>query len=62
MDGTIIDTEPYLAESQVELTQRYGGDWTHEDGLALVGSGLERSGEILATRASTWRSRRSSSG
>ncbi|MDP4335180.1 HAD family phosphatase [Curtobacterium sp. A7_M15] len=47
MDGTIIDTEPIWQQSQVELTDRYGVVWTHEDGLALVGSGLERSGEIL---------------
>ncbi|WIA98625.1 HAD family phosphatase [Curtobacterium sp. MCBA15_012] len=47
MDGTIIDTEPIWQRSQVELTARYGAEWTHEDGLSLVGSGLERSGEIL---------------
>ncbi|MDM7890237.1 HAD family hydrolase [Curtobacterium caseinilyticum] len=47
MDGTIIDTEPIWQQSQVELTARYGAEWTHEDGLSLVGSGLERSGEIL---------------
>ncbi|WP_258375205.1 HAD family phosphatase [Curtobacterium sp. MCSS17_008] len=47
MDGTIIDTEPIWQQSQVELTSRHGAEWTHEDGLALVGSGLERSGEIL---------------
>ncbi len=47
MDGTIIDTEPIWQESQVVLTARYGAEWTHQDGLSLVGSGLERSGEIL---------------
>ncbi|GAA3335723.1 HAD family phosphatase [Curtobacterium sp. C1] len=47
MDGTLIDTEPIWQQSQVELTARYGAEWTHEDGLSLVGSGLERSGEIL---------------
>ncbi len=50
MDGTIIDTEPIWQQSQVELTGRYGATWTHEDGLSLVGSGLERSGEILRDR------------
>ncbi|MBP1300304.1 HAD family phosphatase [Curtobacterium sp. ODYSSEY 48 V2] len=50
MDGTIIDTEPIWQQSQVELTDRYGAEWTHEDGLSLVGSGLERSGEILRDR------------
>ncbi|MEK6344628.1 MAG: HAD family phosphatase [Curtobacterium sp.] len=48
MDGTIIDTEPIWQQSQVELTERFGA--THEDGLSLVGSGLERSGEILRDR------------
>ncbi len=47
MDGTIIDTEPIWQQSQVELTAEHGAEWTHEDGLSLVGSGLERSGEIL---------------
>lgn len=47
MDGTIIDTEPIWQESQVVLTSRHGAEWTHADGLSLVGSGLERSGEIL---------------
>ncbi|MBT2503154.1 HAD family phosphatase [Curtobacterium sp. ISL-83] len=47
MDGTIIDTEPIWQRSQVELTARYGAEWTHADGLSLVGSGLERSGELL---------------
>ncbi|MCM3521538.1 HAD family phosphatase [Curtobacterium sp. P97] len=50
MDGTIIDTEPIWQQSQVELTDRYGAEWSHEDGLSLVGSGLERSGEILRDR------------
>ena len=50
MDGTIIDTEPIWQRSQVELTARYGAVWTHEDGMSLVGSGLERSGEILRSR------------
>ena len=50
MDGTLIDTEPIWQQSQVELTDRFGATWTHEDGLSLVGSGLERSGEILRDR------------
>ena len=37
MDGTIIDTEPIWQRSQVDLTNRYGAEWTHEDGLSLVG-------------------------
>jgi HAD superfamily hydrolase (TIGR01509 family) len=50
MDGTLVDTEPIWQASQIELTRRYGAVWTHEDGMALVGSGLERSGEILRAK------------
>ncbi|WP_245631577.1 HAD family hydrolase [Curtobacterium ammoniigenes] len=50
MDGTLIDTEPIWQESQIALTAEHGAHWTHEDGLQLVGSGLERSGEILRAR------------
>lgn len=50
MDGTIIDTEPIWQRSQVELTTRYGAEWTEQDGLSLVGSGLERSGELLRAK------------
>lgn len=50
MDGTLVDTEPIWQRSQVELTARYDAPWTHEDGMSLVGSGLERSGEILRER------------
>ncbi|PZE28748.1 HAD family phosphatase [Curtobacterium sp. MCBD17_028] len=47
MDGTLVDTEPIWQRSQMVLTAQYDAPWTHEDGLSLVGSGLERSGEIL---------------
>jgi HAD superfamily hydrolase (TIGR01509 family) len=50
MDGTLVDTEPIWQASQVALTAEHGAHWTHEDGMALVGSGLERSGEILRDR------------
>jgi HAD superfamily hydrolase (TIGR01509 family) len=50
MDGTLVDTEPIWQRSQVELTAAHGARWTHDDGMALVGSGLERSGEILRDR------------
>ncbi len=40
LDGTLIDTEPYWFASEVELVTSYGGTWTHEDNLRLVGSPL----------------------
>ena len=40
MDGTLIDSEPYWLEAERELVESFGGTWTIEQGLALVGSGL----------------------
>lgn len=50
MDGTLVDTEPYWLAAETELVQAWGGEWTLDDGLALVGSSLERSALILASR------------
>jgi HAD superfamily hydrolase (TIGR01509 family) len=50
MDGTLVDTEPLWQDSQVQLTAEHGATWTREDGLQLVGSGLELSGELLRSR------------
>ena len=40
MDGTIVDTEPYWMQAETELVTSFGGTWTHEDCMQLVGSGL----------------------
>ncbi|MEO6115011.1 MAG: HAD family phosphatase [Pseudolysinimonas sp.] len=50
MDGTLVDTEPYWLTAETELVHAWGGEWTLEDGLALVGSSLERSSLIIASR------------
>jgi HAD superfamily hydrolase (TIGR01509 family) len=50
MDGTLVDTEPLWQDSQMQLTAEYGATWTRDDGLQLVGSGLEYSGELLRGR------------
>src|SRR4051794_32056929 len=50
MDGTLVDTEPYWMSSETELVSSYGGTWTHDDGLQLVGLGLWNSAEILQSR------------
>lgn len=34
-------------ESEIALVESFGGTWTHEDGLQLVGNGLEESARIL---------------
>jgi len=47
MDGTLVDTEPYWMEAETALVERFGGTWSHEQALTLVGQGLETSGRIL---------------
>jgi HAD superfamily hydrolase (TIGR01509 family) len=50
MDGTIVDTEPYWMRAETELVAEFGGVWTHDDGMLLVGSGLWSSASILRSR------------
>jgi HAD superfamily hydrolase (TIGR01509 family) len=50
MDGTLVDTEPYWLTAETALVESYGGVWSTEDGLQLVGSSLERSAIILQSR------------
>lgn len=50
MDGTLVDTEPYWMASEQELVGSFGGTWTHDDGLLLVGLGLWNSAAILQSR------------
>lgn len=47
MDGTLVDTEPYWMASEVALIESFGGTWSHEQALQLVGMGLEDSARIL---------------
>jgi HAD superfamily hydrolase (TIGR01509 family) len=50
MDGTLVDTEPYWMEAQEEMVGAWGGTWTHEDGLTLVGSGLWHAARVFQGR------------
>ncbi|MFC4244719.1 HAD family hydrolase [Gryllotalpicola reticulitermitis] len=50
MDGTLVDTEPYWMIAESELVHSWGGTWTHDDGLTLVGNGLEVSAAVLQSR------------
>ncbi len=50
MDGTLVDTEPYWFNAEVELLQSFGQSWTKADGLTLVGSGLWRTASIVQAR------------
>jgi len=47
MDGTIVDTEPMWMRAETELVESFGGAWSHEQGLQLVGNGLYDSAAIL---------------
>ena len=47
MDGTIIDSEPYWVAAEIDLVHKFGGQWSHEDGLQLVGQGLTHSALVL---------------
>lgn len=50
MDGTLVDTEPYWMRAETELVESFGGVWTHDDCMLLVGSGLWSSAAILQDR------------
>jgi len=47
MDGTIVDTEPYWMRAEIELVAEFGGVWTHDNAMLMVGSGLWNSAAIL---------------
>jgi HAD superfamily hydrolase (TIGR01509 family) len=47
MDGTLVDTEPFWMTAQDELVSSYGGVWTEETAMTLVGSGLWRTARIM---------------
>jgi HAD superfamily hydrolase (TIGR01509 family) len=47
MDGTLVDTEPYWIETEFELAEKYGGTWSTEHALELVGSDLIESGRYI---------------
>lgn len=40
MDGTLVDTEPYWIDCEFDLAAKYGGAWTHENAMAVVGGDL----------------------
>jgi HAD superfamily hydrolase (TIGR01509 family) len=56
LDGTLVDTEPVWMAAERELAAEHGIDWTHEDGLALVGLALPDSGDYVKARLRSERS------
>ncbi len=53
MDGTLVNTEPYWISAETELIHDFGGDWTHEEAMQLVGSGLWNSARIIQAKGVT---------
>jgi HAD superfamily hydrolase (TIGR01509 family) len=47
MDGTLVDTEPYWMETEFALAAEYGGTWSQELALELVGNDLITSGRFI---------------
>jgi len=50
MDGTLVDTEPLWMETEHAMAAKYGGEWTNEDAMQLVGNDLLDSGRYLKDR------------
>ena len=50
MDGTLVDTEPYWLVAERELANAHGASWSFDDGLKLVGQGLEYTAAALQDR------------
>ena len=47
MDGTLVDTEPYWIATELAMAEKYGGSWSHEQALSLVGNDLLESGRVI---------------
>ncbi|AJT40927.1 HAD family hydrolase [Psychromicrobium lacuslunae] len=47
MDGTLVDTEPYWIASEHELVAEFGGSWSRQQALTLVGQSLWFSAGVL---------------
>ena len=47
MDGTLVDTEPYWVASEHEVVEKYGGAWSHELAMNVVGFDLLDAGRYI---------------
>ena len=50
MDGTLVDTEPYWMEEELALAERYGGTWSREQALQVVGFDLLVAARLMRTQ------------
>lgn len=53
MDGTLVNTEPYWITAETDLIHEHGGDWTHDEAMQLVGSGLWHSARVIQAKGVT---------
>ncbi len=47
MDGTLVDTEPYWVATEFAMAEKYGGTWSHEHAMNLVGNALPDSADYI---------------
>ncbi|MGF9755609.1 HAD family phosphatase [Microvirga sp. 0TCS3.31] len=47
MDGTLVDTEPYWIATEYAMAEKYGGTWSEEHAMNLVGNALLESGNYI---------------
>lgn len=47
MDGTLVDTTPLWFDAEEALVTRFGGTWTHDQSIALMGRGLSEITEVM---------------
>jgi len=47
MDGTLVDTEEYWHQAEIDLVTAHGGTWTLEQGLELIGGPLTKAAAVL---------------
>lgn len=47
LDGTIIDSEEYWIVAETELVELFGGSWTHQDGLNVVGASIPHTAKAM---------------
>ena len=47
MDGLMVDSEPEWFQSEIEVTRKFGYNWTDEDQVACLGGPLSRVGQYM---------------
>jgi HAD superfamily hydrolase (TIGR01509 family) len=50
MDGTLVDTEPYWTVAELALAERYGGRWSPEQSLGVIGFDLLDAARLMRTQ------------